>query len=58
MRTLKKGDRLQLNRRGYYIVDEPYIRASTPMVLIEIPDGHTNEKGQSVLTAKPAAAKN
>ncbi|PRP84447.1 hypothetical protein PROFUN_08032 [Planoprotostelium fungivorum] len=59
LRTLKKGDRLQLNRRGYFIVDEPYVRASNPMVLIEIPDGHTNEKGQSVLTAKaPAATKN
>ena len=26
MRTLQKGDVLQLERKGYYIVDEPYSR--------------------------------
>jgi len=51
MRVLKRGDKLQLERRGYYIVDEPHVRDGVPMILIEIPDGHTNEKGASVLTA-------
>jgi len=34
MKALKKGDKLQLIRGGYYIVD-----SVDPMVLIEIPDG-------------------
>jgi len=34
MLNLKKGDRLQVERAGYYIVD-----SVKPMILIEIPDG-------------------
>ena len=46
---LKKGDMIQLQRRGYYICDQPYSPVSrytgkeSPCVLIQIPDGHTKE---------------
>ncbi|KAM9817196.1 bifunctional glutamate/proline--tRNA ligase [Neosynchiropus ocellatus] len=47
--TLKKGDIIQLQRRGFYICDQPYESVSpnsckeSPCVLIYIPDGHTKE---------------
>ena len=43
LRDVPKGDVLQLERRGYYIVDEPW-DASTPdkpAILFNIPDGRT-----------------
>ncbi|XP_053315637.1 bifunctional glutamate/proline--tRNA ligase [Spea bombifrons] len=49
LKTLKKGDIVQLQRRGFYICDEPYEPISphsckeAPCVLIYIPDGHTKE---------------
>ena len=39
MRTLQKGDVLQLERKGYFIVDEPLARLGRPAVLFAIPDG-------------------
>lgn len=39
MRNLKRGDILQLERKGYFRCDVPYIRASKPIVLFAIPDG-------------------
>ena len=48
MRTLLKGDVLQLERKGYFIVDEPFVSASSPMVLFSIPDGRTRSWGVSV----------
>ena len=47
LRQLKKGDIVQLQRRGFYICDEPYRPASlhtgveSPCVLFNIPDGHS-----------------
>ena len=44
---LKKGDIIQLQRKGFYICDEPYCASSpysfvpSPCVLFSIPDGHT-----------------
>lgn len=66
MAELKKGDSLQIERRGFYIVD-----SVAPMVLIAIPDGrdkvnHLSAKAQflkknpppaAAAAAKPAAAK-
>ena len=47
LRHLKKGDIIQLQRRGFYICDEPYCAPSphtgvaSPCVLFNIPDGHS-----------------
>ncbi|XP_068433011.1 bifunctional glutamate/proline--tRNA ligase isoform X1 [Clinocottus analis] len=49
LQTLKKGDIIQLQRRGFYICDEPYEAISpnsckeSPCVLLYIPDGHTKD---------------
>ncbi|KAL5716072.1 glutamate--tRNA ligase [Ranunculus cassubicifolius] len=39
LRNLKRGEILQLERKGYFRCDVPFIRPSKPMVLIAIPDG-------------------
>lgn len=39
MRSIKKGEVLQLERKGFYICDEPYGGIGNPMVLFDIPDG-------------------
>ncbi|KAK8671449.1 hypothetical protein V6N13_038045 [Hibiscus sabdariffa] len=39
MRNLKQGEILQLERKGYYRCDVPFIRSSKPVVLFAIPDG-------------------
>ncbi|KAJ4834897.1 hypothetical protein Tsubulata_038799 [Turnera subulata] len=44
MTKLKKGDRLQLQRKGYFICDVPFSASSSssssnPIVLFAIPDG-------------------
>mmetsp|Transcript_5939 Transcript_5939/g.21738 ORF Transcript_5939/g.21738 Transcript_5939/m.21738 type:complete len:715 (-) Transcript_5939:1426-3570(-) len=39
MRMVKKGDILQLERKGYYRCDSPYLRPEKPLVLFSIPDG-------------------
>ena len=39
MRSLKAGDIIQIERKGYFRVDQPYIRDSKPAVLFKIPDG-------------------
>ncbi|KAL8612842.1 hypothetical protein ACOMHN_038097 [Nucella lapillus] len=47
--SLKKGDIIQLQRRGYFICDQPYLPASpytgqtSPCVLFSVPDGHQKE---------------
>jgi hypothetical protein len=40
MRQLAAGDVLQLERKGYYIVDKP-AAGGQPAVLFSIPDGRT-----------------
>ncbi|XP_067942560.1 bifunctional glutamate/proline--tRNA ligase-like [Watersipora subatra] len=50
---LKKGDIIQLQRRGYYICDKPagalsvHTGTHSPCVLINIPDGHQKEQPTS-----------
>lgn len=39
MRNLKRGDVIQLERKGYFRCDVPFVRPSKPMVLFAIPDG-------------------
>lgn len=68
LKDLKKGDIIQLQRRGFYICDQPYEPISpnsckeSPCVLFYIPDGHTKDmptagskdKSKSQASAKPA----
>ncbi|XP_055363257.1 bifunctional glutamate/proline--tRNA ligase isoform X4 [Betta splendens] len=70
LKSLKKGDIIQLQRRGFYICDQPYEPVSphsckeSPCVLLYIPDGHTKEmpttgskdknKAQAASTNPPA----
>jgi len=39
LKTLQEHDLIQLERRGYYRVDRPYISADKPLILHMIPDG-------------------
>ncbi|KAJ3701433.1 hypothetical protein LUZ61_005138 [Rhynchospora tenuis] len=39
MRNLKQGEVIQLERKGYYRCDSPFLRNSKPIVLFSIPDG-------------------
>ncbi|PWA55621.1 Aminoacyl-tRNA synthetase, class I, conserved site-containing protein [Artemisia annua] len=39
MKNLKRGDILQLERKGYFRCDVPFIRPTKPIVLYAIPDG-------------------
>ncbi|KAJ0097169.1 hypothetical protein Patl1_27669 [Pistacia atlantica] len=39
MQNLKRGEILQLERKGYYRCDVPFTRPSKPVVLFAIPDG-------------------
>ncbi|KAA0711364.1 Bifunctional glutamate/proline--tRNA ligase [Triplophysa tibetana] len=69
LKDLKKGDIIQLQRRGFYICDQPYEPISpnsckeSPCVLLYIPDGHTKEmptagskdKSKSQAAPKPKA---
>ncbi|XP_060579607.1 LOW QUALITY PROTEIN: bifunctional glutamate/proline--tRNA ligase-like [Ruditapes philippinarum] len=61
--SLKKGDIIQLQRRGYYICDQPYQPVSrytgkeSPCVLFLIPDGHTKEMPTSGSKHKEEASK-
>jgi glutamyl-tRNA synthetase len=41
LRTLARGDKLQLERRGYFIVEQPYLPGHG-MILNLIPDGERN----------------
>ena len=38
-RSLKKGEIIQVERRGFYICDSPYLRPDEPMRLFFVPDG-------------------
>ncbi|XP_056623093.1 bifunctional glutamate/proline--tRNA ligase isoform X2 [Triplophysa dalaica] len=68
LKDLNKGEIIQLQRRGFFICDQPYEPISpnsckeSPCVLLYIPDGHTKEmptagskdKSKSQAAAKPA----
>ena len=53
LKQLKKGDIIQLQRRGFYICDEPYRPLSpnsgveSPCMLFNIPDGHSKNVATS-----------
>ncbi|KAL7157519.1 hypothetical protein ABFS83_02G082600 [Erythranthe nasuta] len=46
MRNLNRGDVIQLERKGYYRCDAPFIRPSKPVVLYAIPDGKHQTVGK------------
>ena len=52
MRSLQKGDVLQLERKGYYIVDKVYSSGGPPMSLLSIPDGRAKTWGVSAQTER------
>uniref|UniRef100_A0A8C7GVM7 Bifunctional glutamate/proline--tRNA ligase n=1 Tax=Oncorhynchus kisutch TaxID=8019 RepID=A0A8C7GVM7_ONCKI len=62
LKDLKKGDIIQLQRRGFYICDQPYEPISpysckeSPCVLLYIPDGHTKEMPTAGSKSKSQAA--
>ncbi|KAA8595987.1 hypothetical protein FQN60_011278 [Etheostoma spectabile] len=64
LKDLKKGDIIQLQRRGFYICDQPYEPVSpnsckeSPCVLFYIPDGHTKEMPTSGSKDKSKASSN
>jgi len=43
LKTFGRGDKLQLERRGYFIVDSVAFPPGRPMVLIKIPDGRSKD---------------
>ncbi|KAG2284122.1 hypothetical protein HID58_049572 [Brassica napus] len=43
MRNLQRGDVIQLERKGYYRCDVPFIKSSKPIVLFSIPDGRQHQ---------------
>ena len=49
-RLLPKNAVVQIERRGYFRVDSPYVSPSSPMVLFMIPDG--KKKAMSTLSSK------
>ena len=61
LKNLKKGDMVQIQRRGYFICDVPYapydqsVGKPRPVVLIAIPDGTPNSYGPPGKSAAPAA---
>ncbi|KAL5237027.1 hypothetical protein ACI65C_004437 [Semiaphis heraclei] len=64
LKELKKGDVIQLQRRGYFICDSTYQPYSihtgkeTPLVLFNIPDGHTKTVTPITTVPLPIATNN
>jgi len=52
LKTLQKNEIIQLERRGYYRVDQPYVNVNRGLVLFMIPDGKA--KAMSGLSGKLA----
>ena len=66
LRSLKKGDTIQIQRRGFFIVDQAYAPPSpnickpTPIRLLAIPDGTPDSygaPGKKSIPAPPAPKK-
>ncbi|KAL7674564.1 hypothetical protein ACOME3_000841 [Neoechinorhynchus agilis] len=58
MKNIEKGEIIQLQRRGYFICEQPYMQATaasglkSPCVLYNIPDGTTKESPTSLMTVR------
>ena len=53
LRNLNKGDRIQLERRGYFMVDQPYLWAPKSIVLVKTPDGHSTHASSKIESKVP-----
>jgi glutamyl-tRNA synthetase len=47
LRAYNRGTVIQIERKGYYVVDRVYVNMDTPMVLLSIPDGKKASWGVS-----------
>ncbi|KAH8312817.1 hypothetical protein KR044_013065 [Drosophila immigrans] len=62
LKKCKKGDIIQLQRRGFFKVDNayappsPYTGVASPIILFSIPDGHTKDVPSSGLKINAAPA--
>jgi bifunctional glutamyl/prolyl-tRNA synthetase len=54
LRNLKENDIIQLQRKGFYRCDSPYIAADRPLILFFVPDGH--EKTVSKTSSSSASS--
>ena len=45
LKNLNKDEVIQLERRGYFCVDRPYISDTKPLILFMIPDGKAKAMG-------------
>jgi glutamyl-tRNA synthetase len=45
LKTLQHHEVIQLERRGYYRVDRPYMSEDKPLILFMVPDGKTKSMG-------------
>ncbi|KAF2368161.1 Proline-tRNA ligase class IIa archaeal-type [Trinorchestia longiramus] len=63
LKTLKVGDIIQLQRKGFFRVDEQYVDSSlsgcksSPIVLFSVPDGHSKDSGAAAAAAASTAKK-
>jgi bifunctional glutamyl/prolyl-tRNA synthetase len=49
MKNLKRGEIIQISRRGYYIIDQE-CTVNQPLVLFNIPEGNKNESPTSYMS--------
>ncbi|XP_030371393.1 bifunctional glutamate/proline--tRNA ligase [Scaptodrosophila lebanonensis] len=62
LKKCKQGDIIQLQRRGFFKVDNayapasPYSNVASPIILFSIPDGHTKDMPSSGLKINAASA--
>jgi glutamyl-tRNA synthetase len=49
LRAYNKGQVIQIERKGYFVVDRVYVNMSTPMILLSIPDGKKPSWGVSAV---------
>lgn len=64
MKHVKKGEIIQLQRKGFFICDVPYAPISSyslrqqPVILFHIPDGHMTTPPITPIPIAPSASSN
>jgi len=62
LQRVKKGEIIQLQRKGFFICDVPYASVSPyssreqPLILFHIPDGHATTVQKSISTVQKQSA--